>query len=598
MYNINVQKIGDKMKKRKINKFNIYTSIISILLIWLALTIIILLAKYNILPLKYFLPLVLFLILYPGFLVYKMIRKKTKKKTKIIISILSTISSIVLSIILIYLGKTFNFLDNFGEVGYALENYSVIVLNNDKYNELNDLNEKTMTYFKTEGQNIEEALENLDKEINTKKQEEENLEKIIEKLYTEETDAIILEDSTIGIIEENNKDFEEKTKTIYKIQVKKNTENTAKTVKVNRENFNIYITGIDTYGDISAVSRSDVNIVASVNPNTHQVLLISIPRDYYVQLADTTGYKDKITHAGIYGIEKQVKTVENLLDIDINYYIKVNFSSLEQIVDALGSVEVYSMYSFNGYDGTVFQEGYNRVNGRQALDFARTRKTVSGGDRTRGQNQQALIQAIINKACSKEIITRYTNILNSLEGSFQTNMTTDEITTIIKKQIDEMAKWTVTSISLDGSDGHEYTYSYSGSPLYVMIPDEETIELAKQKISAVLNGEILEGSYQENSGNVNIPTSTTPQWMLEDWSQPEEPQPEEKPEEKPEEIEKEEQENEGIKDLETTENDETEQETEQNEEETTETENEEEQENEIIEDPETNESEETEAENS
>ena len=134
----------------------------------------------------------------------------------------------------------------------------------------------------------------------------------------EETDAIILEDSTIGIIEENNKDFEEKTKTIYKIQVKKNTENTAKTVKVNRENFNIYITGIDTYGDISAVSRSDVNIVASVNPNTHQVLLISIPRDYYVQLADTTGYKDKITHAGIYGIEKQVKTVENLLDIDIN----------------------------------------------------------------------------------------------------------------------------------------------------------------------------------------------------------------------------------------------------------------------------------------
>lgn len=517
------------MKKNKTNnkKHKIYFIINSILLAWVSITTLLIIKKYDVLPFKYFIWILLAFILIPGIMIFLMLKKNIKSIIKKIISVFSIIFIIINVIALIYLNKTFKFLNTLVDTGYTIENYAVIVLKDKEYNDIKDIENKNIGYYNQEQSHIGEALTKLDELVTVNKSEYENYDVLVDKLYNEETDAIIMEESHREIIDETKENFTKDTKVIYTIEVKYKTEDIAKNVDVKKETFNIYLSGIDTYGDISSVSRSDVNIIATVNPTTHQILLTTIPRDYYVQLAGTTGLKDKLTHAGIYGIDTSIKTLENLLDIEINYYIRVNFSSVERIIEALGGVDVYSEYTFQGASGTYFQNGYNRVNGSQALEFARTRKTVDGGDRTRGKNQQALIQAIIKKACSKDIITKYSSLLNSLEGTFQTNMPMDKITDLVKKQIDDMAQWNITSISLDGSNGSEYTYSYSWQLLYVMIPDESTIENAKAKIKEVSDNQILEGSYIENTGSVNNPGQSKPQT-----EKKEEPKKEEEKEEK------------------------------------------------------------------
>ena len=229
---------------------------------------------------------------------------------------------------------------------------------------------------------------------------------------------------------------------------------------------------MDEYGSISSISRSDVNIVVTVNPKTRQILLTSIPRDYYVQLHNTTGYKDKLTHAGLYGIESSVNTIEDLLDTEINYYIKVNFTSLVKIIDGMGGVEVYSEYDFTSRDNFHYSKGYNKVNGEEALSFARERKAFSAGDNQRGKNQQALLEAMIRKCTNTSIIYKYNSLLNSINGSFMTNMSSKRITSLVKMQLSDMKPWTITSNNLTGSDGSAYTYSYSTQKLYVMLPNE------------------------------------------------------------------------------------------------------------------------------
>ena len=332
-------------------------------------------------------------------------------------------------------------------------------------------------------------------------------------LINKEIDSVLIEESSMALIYEQNEEYNGMFKTIYTINIKTEIEIT-KEADVTNQPFTVYISGIDSYGSIATVSRSDVNMVATINPTTKQVLLISIPRDYYVQLRGTTGYKDKLTHAGLYGVETSVGTLEDLLDVDINYYARVNFSSLEQIVDALGGVDVYSKYSFTSSKATggtyYFTEGYNHMNGKQALSFSRERKALPGSDRARGINQQAVIDGIIRKATSPAIITGYSKILSSLNGTFQTNMSDNDIQKLIKMQLNDMASWNITSYSLDGTDGSEYTYSYPTQKLYVMNPIEETVTEAQGLIDKVYAGEMLESSYDKEATDVNDPVYVEP----------------------------------------------------------------------------------------
>ena len=253
--------------------------------------------------------------------------------------------------------------------------------------------------------------------------------------------------------------------------------------------FTMYISGIDSRSGLIAKSNSDVNILATVNVDTRQVLLVSTPRDFYVPLSISGGIPDKLTHAGIYGIDVSVDTMEMLYNTEIDYYFRVNFSGFEKIIDALGGVTVHSDYTFTA-GGYSYYKGENNLDGAQALRFARERKSFSTGDRQRGKNQMAVIKAVIEKAMSPAILTGYMDIMEIVSGSFETSMPYDVIAELVRDQLDKGGSWNVVSCSVDGSDGNKIPYSMSTSA-YVMIPDQSTVDAAIAKIQQVKNGEIL-----------------------------------------------------------------------------------------------------------
>ncbi|MCM1370957.1 MAG: LCP family protein [Clostridium sp.] len=478
------------MRKNKLKKYNLF---IAIILSFLCILNFYFIFKLNVIPSKY-LSLVYLLLILTVLIIIPLLKiKKKQKKLGMFLSFIATLFSIFYIILFLYIIKTYDVLGTISSNKYKTQNYIIVVNNNSNYNKIEDLKNKKISYVETEIYDIKGASNTLKTKIAFKENISGDYETLLNELYSNKVDAILLETSYKELlVSEANKEslystFDEKTKIIYNFEIQLEEEKQEKIeLNVVKDSFNIYISGIDTYGKISSVSRSDVNIVASINPNTKKILLITIPRDYYVHLSGTNGYKDKLTHAGIYGVDKSLNTIEELLDIDINYYIKVNFTSLIKIVDAVDGVNVYSEYTFKGENYT-FNKGYNYLNGEKALEFSRTRKTLPGGDRTRGKNQQAVITALVDKFTSKKIITNYSNILDSIKDTFVTNMTMEEITNLIKMQIDDMSKWDITSISLDGSDSYEYTYSYSHQKLYVMVPNNKTIEEAKLKINQVFN---------------------------------------------------------------------------------------------------------------
>ena len=502
-----------KRKNRKVKKLNIYLLILSIIWLFFIFINTILIFKYDVLPFKYLIIYLLLIVILPILLIYLFTRKKVKKGLKIFISIIGIIYILILGFAFFYLNKTFSFLDSFTS-GYKYEtkNYLVIVLKDSTYKEICDLNDKKIGYVNSVSHDISEAINKLESEIVYEHLKYDDYTNLLLSLSNKEIEGILMGDSYFDMLKEEDSEFTSKYRVIYNFSLKEKVDEIKKEVDVLKDTFNIYISGIDSYGDVSSLTRSDVNIVVSVNPKTNQILLVNIPRDYYVELSETKS-KDKLTHAGLYGIDMSVKTIENLLDIEINYYLRVNYAALVNLVNALGGVDVYSKYSFTsvGTDKNYYyKKGYNHVNGEQALYFVRTRKAFLDGDRVRGENQQAMIGAIIKKAMSPSILTSYSSILDSLSGSFTTNMGTENITKIVKMQLDQMPSWNITSVSLTGSDGSGYTYTYPYQELYVMIPNEENLLDIKEKLVSVKNGEKLDSSYVENTGNVNTPTLSKP----------------------------------------------------------------------------------------
>ena len=488
-------------RNRKKNKL-IYKIIVSILFL-VSIIFVIGLMSLNILSMKWFM-LILGVLLLIDFLLWLFIIKSKKKKTS---SAFAIIFIIILGIITFYIYKTTGLFTGMSS-NYKTYNYSVVVLEESNYEELEDLDKESMGYLDNDTEEEKLSLEHIEEKITPEWKDYEDADSMATELLNENIESIVIEDSYFSMIKEENQSFNSDTKVIYTFKVRVKIEDFSKDVDVTKEPFNIFVSGIDTYGSVDSVSRSDVNMVVTVNPKTKQILMTSIPRDYYVSLHGISGYRDKLTHAGLYGIDMSVKTVEDLLGIEINYYVKVNFSSVIDIVDALGGVDAYSEYTFTSIDGYYYTKGYNAVNGEEALSFARERKAFPAGDNQRIKNQQALIQAIFNKCISKEIIYKYNKLLNSLDGSFITNMKVDRITSLIKMQLDDMAEWTITSNSLTGTDSYNYTYSYASQQLYVMEPDEESVEEAYDLIMAVYDGQVLESSYDENTGESHIVTKS------------------------------------------------------------------------------------------
>ena len=490
------------MRRRKNNNGKFITILYKFLSLVLLVSSVVLfgiLIYIDLLPNKYLMIVLAILVVFNLFNIFFINLKRLKRKVKKVLATFMFIGILINIIGSFYLGKTLGVLISNGESKYKIGNYSVIVLKDSKYNEIKDLKNEEIGYF--EGSNgSKEANEIISKKAKVELKSYSSSDSLVNDLLDSKINVIVLEDSIKAIMSEEIPNFDSLIKVIFTFNIKTKSETISKEADVTKEPFAIYISGIDTYGQISSVSRSDVNIVAVVNPKIKQVLLISIPRDYYVKLHGTTGSRDKLTHAGIYGIDMSIHTIEDLLDIDINYYIKVNFTSVIDIVNCLGGLDVYSEYTFISYSGYSFKKGMNSVNGEQALDFARTRKAFSDGDRQRGKNQQAVIEAMIRKVSSKSIITKYSSLLSAIDGKYQTNMGMKKITSLIKMQLNDMSPWNVTSYSLTGFDSSNYTYTYN-QLLYVMEPDQKSVDGAKELIKSVFNSEKLETSYNDISGS-------------------------------------------------------------------------------------------------
>lgn len=260
-------------------------------------------------------------------------------------------------------------------------------------------------------------------------------------------------------------------------------------VSAGKDTFIVYISGIDTYGDVGTKSRSDVNILAAVNTSTHQVQLINTPRDYYVPLPNSNGTPDKLTHAGIYGIETSIGALEMLYDIEIDYYVRMNFTGFEDIIDTMGGIDVYSERDFTVEPVKHYTVGINHLSGVEALAFARERHAFAAGDIQRGINQMAVVTAMIDKLTSAEVLYNYSAVLDSISGSFQTNFTSDEIYALVRQQLQNGGSWDIQSMTVTGTGDSRTTFSMPGTTAYVMLPDESEVVAAQEKIAAVLSAE-------------------------------------------------------------------------------------------------------------
>jgi len=264
-------------------------------------------------------------------------------------------------------------------------------------------------------------------------------------------------------------------------------------IEVEEKPFNIYVSGIDVYGKITKESRSDVNLIVTVNPKTHKILITTTPRDYYVTIPGVSGeYRDKLTHAGIYGIQTSMDTLANLYSTEIPFYARVNFSSVIEIVDAMGGIDVESEVAFttSKASGTVvdIKEGKNHLDGKQALAFVRERKAFLSGDNQRGKNQQILLEALMKKVISPKFIFQAKDVIDSVVGNAETNMSEAQMKTLIRMQLNDLEGWEIESVAATGDDsGKQYCYSYSGAPLYVCVPDLSVVEEISQKMEDYLS---------------------------------------------------------------------------------------------------------------
>ena len=504
----NIRKVSDpennknrKNKRRRGRKKNRVSRTIGIILVIIQFILSVVLAVnvmlFNVLTSTYFLVLIGVLLILLGITLLTQIAAKGKGIGGKIFCILICI---ILGVGSFYIGKVNNAFQKITGSNKKTSSMVVAVKADDNADTLSAAAEYTFgVQYATGGDQTKSAVKQIEKELgqNITLQEYSNLGEEAQALYDGEVDAIIYNSAYSNIIKEQYSTFTKDTKVIYKHNIVVEIESDTSDESVTKP-FAVYLSGIDTNGDITEQGRSDVNIVAVVNPTSHQVLLITTPRDYYVPIPGVSGGQDdKLTHAGIYGVDKSMKTLEKLYDTNLDFYARVNFTSLITMVDALGGVDVESEYAFTTSEdsGLVMDvvQGTNHFNGKQALAFSRERQNVPGGDNQRGKDQQAVITAMIKKMVSPAILTGANGILNSVSGNVETNMSEAQIQELIKTQLSENPQWTITSMAADGTGDTQYCYSYSGKPLYVMQPNQESVDAIKEAMDKVENGETLEG---------------------------------------------------------------------------------------------------------
>lgn len=421
-----------------------------------------------------------------------------KRSAGCTISALVMVLCVVASSMLVQAGNTLRKVSN--QV-VMTDTVSVYVLKDNPANDM--LDAKDYVFALTENQDYENTKKTVteingqvEKEISTKSFE--NMFEMIDALMDGTVDAMILNAAYVELIESEDEyeDFSLKTKTLFDHETETIVTESSQTREkdITENAFVVYISGSDTRNTgLNTSTRSDVNILAVVNPKTKQVLLINTPRDYYVDIAVSPGAKDKLTHCGVYGIDCSMESLSNLYDEHVDYYAKINFSGFETLIDAIGGITIESEKSFTTYkDNYYISQGINQLDGKRALSYVRERKAFADGDNARGRHQMQMIEAIIKKVSSgTTILSNYSGILSSLEGMFTTSMSQDEIAALVKMQLTDGAGWNVKSFAVNGTGSKQHVYSMPGKRTYVTIPDETTVSYAKLLVDKTIDGVIL-----------------------------------------------------------------------------------------------------------
>lgn len=474
--------------------YRIFAALLSIVLLALSGFAVYQIVTLNVLPSKLLLPVILMIVILNAILILLINFATHAIWTKVISVILVILVGCTMGFGNVYLYETYSTLTSVtgAEKGSIKNTISVITKTNHDEDIQSLKNEKIGVLRNIDSVGTKKCQKKL-KKYSFSYKKYDNLQALVKALYEDEVQAIVMNEIYRANVEEMEEysGFSNETKAIYQAVYDTNNKNDALVVDdITKNPFTIFVSGNDTYGDIDELSRSDVDMIVTVNPTTSTVLMVNIPRDYYVQ---TSYGNDKLTHTGMYGIEETKQTVENLLGIDINYTFRVNFSSAEDIVDALDGVDIevpegMAVERLNAdwaLEGV--HEGWNHLNGARALAYARERHAYVDGDIQRAKNQQQVLEAIIKKAASSKILTNYTKLLKSFKNAFDTNMSTNEITALLQYELQAMPNWKFQNYVLRGTNGSAVCASMA-QELSVVMPEDYCVSIARQKIEAVLDG--------------------------------------------------------------------------------------------------------------
>ncbi|MGI6546072.1 MAG: LCP family protein [Fastidiosipilaceae bacterium] len=471
----------------------VFSWLFALVLLALSAGVCYLLLRYGVFP-QFHRSIVIGVIVLVNLIVWILLIAGQSKKARVRTAIaLSLVFSIIMGAFGYYLYFGVNALDAINEnKNLRSTSLSLVVMTDSPYQAPADVIDKTIhAPLRTDSEVIDAYATSLNSRFNIQLPftNVSSYHEAVDNLYSGGCEAIVFKNAMLSNVLDTHPNFSTETRVIDEWSIEKKVQDVAKPVDTSKKGFNVYISGIDTYGPISSVSNSDVNIIMTINPDSNQLLLTSVPRDTYLPIAGGGGgHNDKLTHAGIYGVESSIQTLEDFLDIDINYYARVNFTSLITIVDQIGGIDVENPVSFNT-DYYNFPAGTVHMNGEQALAFSRERHNLAGGDFDRGRNQERVILAIFKQINQPEFLLNYRDVLNSVEGSVQTNMPTEDMVKLVNQMIVDRSPWTTEMIDVKGTGKPGLnSYLIPGREIYMMEAYPDSVAEVKDKILKTLQG--------------------------------------------------------------------------------------------------------------
>ena len=494
-------------RKKSRKKLRRFTRTLSLIALVILILFIIFLKKLDVLPNRYFYLIVCVLSVLELIFLFFAFNKRTKAWLLVVLSIGVEGYGVY------KLNETYHFIDIGLRVEETVDYYYVVANKDSSYTKLSDIENKVLYYYNDE-EDIDKLKQSVNKKVNVIMDQVDNYSELIGMIDKDKEKVILISESSYETIADNEQESNtnketttEKYKVIDKIELVKKIDAQNTRDDITSKPFIIYLSGIDTRsGKMPSKSLSDVNMFVVVNPKTRKILMVGVPRDYYVQLHGKEGLKDKLTHAGMNGGVKLSKaTMEDLLGVEADFYVRVNFNAVIKLVDAVFpngiTINNDQKYGFSCWTdrSCYFKPGNNTVKGKCALAFARERYAYAEGDRHRGENQQQVIKLLVDKLSStKSLLTNYEKIMKALEGTFDTSLSTNNITSFIQFQLDDMRGWEFETQNLDGSNSMAKTYSFPKQDLYVMVPNQKTVTAAKEKIQEYLNDN---GTIKEETNN-------------------------------------------------------------------------------------------------